>query len=137
MNARKRGHPHHHPDLFIQWMACVHLFLYMPYQQMKGFPQKISLFVPGLQSANYTTLFRRIWDLDFSIQVNPELLCVLEHPIHRVLRDGAYNRNHVFNTIERRENRSGIKTRDDASTRSQGSAYRAKYVQTKPKIGGL
>jgi len=208
MNAGKRGHPFEYPDLFIQWMACIHLFLHMPYRQMEGFTRKLSLFVPGLRSADYTTLFRRIRNLDLSLQVNPEFLsrdvvvavdstgikvtnrgewmrekwrirrgwikvhtmidvetgqilglevtdesvqddslftplldqaeslCGSEHHIHRVLGDGAYDRNHVFNTIEQRKISSGIKTRDDASTRSRGSAYRAECVRMKRNSGG-
>ena len=27
MNAGKRSHPFQYPDLFMQWMACIHLFL--------------------------------------------------------------------------------------------------------------
>jgi len=41
---------------------------------MEGFTRKLSLFVPGLRSADYTTLFRRIRNLDLSFQVNPEFL---------------------------------------------------------------
>ncbi len=208
MNRGKRGHPFQYPHLFIQWMACVHLFLQMPYRQMEGFTRKLRLFIPGLQSADYTTLFRRIRDLDLSLEVDPHLLsrdvivavdstgikvtnrgewmrekwwvhrgwikvhtmvdvktgqilslevtdekaqddpqftslldqaertCGPGYAIHRVLGDGAYDRRHVFNTLEQRGIQSGIKTRENAATCSRGSPYRAECVRKKRKSGG-
>jgi hypothetical protein len=41
---------------------------------MEGFPRKLSLFIPGLRSADYTTLFRRIKDPDLSLKINPRIL---------------------------------------------------------------
>lgn len=55
-------------------MACIHLFLQMPYRQMEGFTRKLSLFIPGLRSADYTTLFHRIKELDLSLNVEPRIL---------------------------------------------------------------
>jgi hypothetical protein len=74
MNRGKRGHPFVYPSLFIDWMACIHIFLQMPYRQMEGFTRKLSIFIPNLQSADYTTLFRRIKLLNLSLIVNTELL---------------------------------------------------------------
>jgi hypothetical protein len=205
MNAGKRGHPYRYPDLFIHWMACVHLFLQMPYRQMEGFTRKLSLFIPGLVSADYTTLFRRIKDLDLSLKVDPSLLSrdviiavdstgikvsnrgewmrekwhvhrgwikvhtmvdaetgqilglevtdetVQDDPlfiplldqaesccgsIRQMLGDGGYDRKHVFNILERRGIRSGIKTRENAATQSRGSPYRAECVRERRKSGG-
>jgi len=65
-----------------------------------------------------------------------ESICGIEHPIHRVLGDGAYDRNHVFNTLERKKIGSEIKTRENAATRSRGSPYRAECVRTKLDSGG-
>jgi hypothetical protein len=205
INAGKRGHPYQYPDLFIQWMACVHLFLQMPYRQMEGFTRKLSLFIPGLQSADYTTLFRRIKDLDLSLSVDPTLSSsevvvavdstgikvtnrgewmrekwqvrrgwikvhtivdiesgqilgleitdetIQDDPlftslldqaesccgsIRQVLGDGGYDRKDVFNILENRGIMSGIKTRENAATRSRGSPYRAECVREKRKSGG-
>jgi len=47
--------------------------------------------------------------------------CGREHLIHQVLGDGGYDRIHVFNTMEKRGIKSGIKTRLNAATRSTGS----------------
>ena len=74
MNQGKRGHPFVYPSLFIDWMVCIHVFLQMPYRQMEGFTRKLSVFIPNLQSADYTTLFRRIKLLDLSLKVNSESL---------------------------------------------------------------
>jgi len=207
MNAGKRGHPFQYPALFIQWMAWIHMFLQMPYRQMEGFTTNLSLIIPGLRSADYTTLFRRIKELDLSLNVNPQILshdvifaidstgikvtnrgewmrekwrvrrgwikvhamidietdqilglevtdesvqddplftplldqalqnCRKPHPIHQVLGDGGYDRIHVFNTMEKRGIKSGIKTRENAATRSTGSPYRAEYVRERVKYG--
>jgi hypothetical protein len=46
MNTGKRRHPFLYPDLFIQWMACVHLFLQMTSRQMEGYTWQLSSFIP-------------------------------------------------------------------------------------------
>ncbi|KUG13300.1 hypothetical protein ASZ90_016389 [hydrocarbon metagenome] len=37
MSSGYHGRPFLYPEPFIQWMACIHLFLQMPYRQMEGF----------------------------------------------------------------------------------------------------
>ncbi len=74
MNAGKRGRPYLYPEPFIAWMACIHIFLLMPYRQMEGFVRSLAAFIPRLTAADYTTLFRRIKLLDLSLTVTPELL---------------------------------------------------------------
>jgi hypothetical protein len=208
MNRGKRGHPYLYPILFMEWMACIHIFLQMPYRQMEGFTRKLSVFIPGLRSADYSTLFRRIKLLNLSVTVNPQMFskdivvavdstgikvsnrgewmrekwkirrgwikvhamidvetnqilglevtdesaqddlmftpllhqtsehCGPEHPIRRVLGDGGYDRINVFNTLEKRKILSGVKTRENAATRSTGSPYRAECVRDRKKSGG-
>ena len=70
-NQGKRGRPFEYPPSFIEWMSYIHLFLQMPYRQMEGFTRKLSEFIPHLKSADYTTLFRRIRDLDLSLNIDP------------------------------------------------------------------
>jgi len=74
MNAGKRGHPFQYPDLFIQWMASIYLSLHVPYRQDgRIHPETLSSF----RDSSLPTMppcFRRIRDLDLSLQVNPELL---------------------------------------------------------------
>jgi hypothetical protein len=209
MNAGKFGRPFHYPEPFIAWMGLIHVFLQMPYRQMEGFTRKLSMFIPSLVSADYTTLFRRIKRLDLSLPVDPSILsrdviiavdstgikvtnrgewmrekwrvrrgwikvhamidvktnqilglevtdesvqddepCIplldqvqqhggREHSIHQILADGAYDRNEIFNTLEKRGILSGIKTRTDAATRSTGSPYRAECVRERVRSGGI
>jgi hypothetical protein len=59
-----------------------------------------------------------------------------EHPVYRVLADGAYDRNELFNTLEQRRITSGIKTRVDAATYSTGSPYRVECVRDRKPMGG-
>ena len=58
-----------------------------------------------------------------------------EHPVYRVLADGAYDRNELFTTLEQRGIASGIKTRVDAATHSTGSPYRAECVRDRNRYG--
>ena len=74
MNAGKPGRPFQYPESFIVWMAQIYTFLHMPYRQMEGFVRKLAIFIPGLQAADYTTLFRRIKSLDLSLEVTSENL---------------------------------------------------------------
>jgi len=41
---------------------------------MEGFTRRLSLFISGLRSADYTTLFRRIKELDLSLNIDPRIL---------------------------------------------------------------
>ncbi len=208
MNEGKRGAPFRYPEPFIAWMARIHVFLQMPYRQMEGFVRNLAPFIPDLKAADYTTLFRRIKDLDPSLPVEPRTLagdvivaadstgikvtnrgewmrekwqvrrgwiklhvmldvetnqvlgleitdesvpddrmfvplldqaqqhCGEEHPVYRVLADGAYDRNELFTLLEQREIASGIKTRADAATHSTGSPYRAECVRDRDRWGG-
>ena len=67
MNKGKYGILFEYPTIFIEWMACIHLCLHMPYRQMEGFVRKFSEYIPHLKSADYTTLFRRIQNLGLSL----------------------------------------------------------------------
>ncbi|GLI45979.1 IS5 family transposase [Methanoculleus bourgensis] len=62
--------------------------------------------------------------------------CGEEHPVYRVLADGAYDRNELFNALEHRGIASGIKTRVNAATHSTRSPYRAECVRNRKRWGG-
>lgn len=51
MDAGKRGRPYRYPEPFIAWMACIHIFLQMPYRQMEGFVRKLAAFIPCLSTS--------------------------------------------------------------------------------------
>ncbi len=53
-----------------------------------------------------------------------------------MLGDGAYDRNKIFNLLEKRGIHAGIKTRTDAATHSTGSPYRAECVRDRIRVGG-
>jgi len=55
--------------------------------------------------------------------------------IKRVLGDGAYDTKDAFNILEKKEIKSAIKTRADASTLARGSPYRAKCVRERKQLG--
>ena len=74
MNAGKRGRPFQYPESFIAWMVSIHVLLQVPYRQADGFVRRLAAFIPGLNAADYTTLFRRIQCLDLPLLVAPELL---------------------------------------------------------------
>jgi len=207
MNQGKRGQPYRYPELFIEWMACVHIFLQLPYRQMEGFTRKLSGYIPGLRSADYTTLFRRISTLNLALNINsgriadtviiaidstgikvtnrgewmrekwkvhrgwikvhaiidvesnqflgievteenvtdeqmfkPLMQRTMENIpnscIGQILGDGAYDRNQIFNFLEKNHIVSAIKTRANASRRSTGSPYRAQCVRYRDELGG-
>jgi transposase len=69
MNKRKNGRPYRYPETFIQFSGLAYSFLHLPYRQLEGFLRALSGFVPGLRSADYTTLWQRISNLELNIQV--------------------------------------------------------------------
>jgi len=204
-NTGKRGHPFIYPGLFIQWMACIHSIFQMPYRQMEGFTTALSKILPGLQSADYTTLFRRIqliplalpetnlgsgdivvavdstgikvtnrgewmremWKIHrgwikahiivdvkskeilgieitneqvgdgevFPILLDQAQSAVRARAISGVLADGAYDQKDIFNRLEKDRIDSRIKIRENASSKSRGSPYRAECAREKGKLG--
>jgi len=69
MNRKKNGAPYKFPDSFILFASVIYSFFRMPYRQLEGFIDKLGTFVPGLISADYTTLHRRISKLAFQIDI--------------------------------------------------------------------
>jgi hypothetical protein len=69
MNKHKNGHPYRYPETFIQFSGLAYAFLHLPYRQLEGFLKALSGFVPGLRSADYTTLWQRITNLEFNIPI--------------------------------------------------------------------
>ena len=69
MNKRKNGRPYRYPETFIQFSGLAYSFLHLPYRQLEGFLRALSGFVPGLRSADYTTLWQRISNLELNIPI--------------------------------------------------------------------
>ena len=68
LNVGKYGRPFEFPDELFYWAAKQHVVLGMPYRQIQGYLERFfrgtSMRVP-----DYTTLFKRIRDLDFDVDV--------------------------------------------------------------------
>lgn len=69
MNKNKNGRPYRYPDTFIQFCGLAYAFLHLPYRQLEGFIQALSGYVPGLRSADYSTLWQRITNLELNIPI--------------------------------------------------------------------
>ncbi|MDM7913022.1 MAG: IS5 family transposase [Methanotrichaceae archaeon] len=78
MNKRKNGRPYRYPQTFIQFCALIYTFMHLPYRQLEGYLRALSGFVPGLRSADYTTLWERIRkeDLDIPLPDNDIVVAV-------------------------------------------------------------
>lgn len=68
MNKNKRGSPFEFPQSFIDFVALLKTVFNLPYRQLQGVVKKLSMYVPGLKSAHYTTLWRRIRATEFELE---------------------------------------------------------------------
>lgn len=76
MNKGKNGRPYIYPNTFIEFSALMYAFLHLPYRQLEGYLSALSGFIPGLRSADYTTLWERIVKLDMGIPVPDDNIVV-------------------------------------------------------------
>lgn len=94
--AGKHCHPFIYPRLFIQWIACIHSIFQMPYRQMEGFTTSLSKMLPGLQPADYTTLFRRIQLIPLALpetnQRNGDIVIDVDSTVIKVTNRGEWMR---------------------------------------------
>jgi hypothetical protein len=60
MNMDKRGSPFQFPQSFVEYTALLKIAFNLPYRQLEGVLSALSQYIPGLQAADYTTLWRRI-----------------------------------------------------------------------------
>jgi transposase len=63
MNRGKRGKPYEYPESLIGFLAFPRYFFRLPYRQEEGFVEALRKFVPKLKVPNYSTICRRINDL--------------------------------------------------------------------------
>ena len=68
MNKNKRGSPFEYPQSFIDFAALLKISFNQPYRQLKGIIKRLSAYIPGLKSADYTTLWRRIRATEFELK---------------------------------------------------------------------
>ena len=65
MNRSKSGRPYKYPDSFFRWLAPLKIFL--DYRALEGFVSGLSKYVPQLEVADYTTIWRRLNSLDYDL----------------------------------------------------------------------
>jgi hypothetical protein len=68
MNKNKRGSPFEFPQSFIEFAALLKITFHLTYRTLQGFLKKLSIYVPGLKSAHYTTLWSRIRATKFELE---------------------------------------------------------------------
>jgi hypothetical protein len=68
MNKNKRGSPFEFPQSFIDFAAFLKIVFNLPYRQLQGVVKKLATHVPGLKSADYTTLWKRIRATEFELE---------------------------------------------------------------------
>lgn len=68
MNKNKRGSPFAFPQSFIEYAAFVKTSFALTYRDIEGVLRGFSGYIPALQSADYTTLWRRIRATAFGIK---------------------------------------------------------------------
>ena len=71
MNDRKRGSPYEFPRSFIEFSSFVKIVFNLPFRQLQGVCNRLSFYVPGLRSADYTTLWRRVRAIEYTIPQQP------------------------------------------------------------------
>ncbi len=76
MNMGKVGRPYEFPESFVKFAALWYEFFHLPYRQLEGALKKLSEFLPELDSADYTTLWHRIQNLDLEIPENEKEMVV-------------------------------------------------------------
>jgi IS5 family transposase len=63
MNRGKRGKPCQYPESLVEFLAFPRYFFRLPFRQEEGFVEALSKFVPELEVPDYSTICRRINDL--------------------------------------------------------------------------
>jgi len=59
MNKRKKGRPYSFPDSFMRFLAFLYI-AFLPYRQLEGFLRGLAKYISKLQTADYTTIFKRL-----------------------------------------------------------------------------
>ncbi|MBU7038625.1 MAG: transposase [Theionarchaea archaeon] len=80
MNVNKRGSPFAFPQSFIAYTVLMKTVFNVPYRQLEGILEKLSQYIEGLTSADYTTLWRRIHEVRF-LYFNQYVLFYCSYPL--------------------------------------------------------
>ena len=96
MNKNKNGHPYRYPETFIQFSGLAYSFLHLPYRQLEGFLSALSGFVPDLRSADYTTLWQRITNLELNNPIpDNEIVVAVDSTGMKVTSRGDWMRENM------------------------------------------
>lgn len=68
MNHNKVGRKFIYPEKFIKWTAIIYQGFNLPYRLLQGYLRKLSTYIPRLEAADYTTLYRRIKDVKLDLK---------------------------------------------------------------------
>jgi len=66
MNEGKRGRPFIFPHSLITFLGFLHV-AFLPYRQMEGFLRKLSQYIPRLRAADYSTICKRMINLELGL----------------------------------------------------------------------
>jgi len=83
MNSKKCGRPFAYADSFIRFTAFLRVAFSLEYRQTEGVLRALSKYVPQIDCADYTTLWRR------SIKLNFTMPKVIKDPSRVVIVDGT------------------------------------------------
>lgn len=97
MNVNKRGSPFAFPQSFIAYTALMKTVFSVPYRQLEGILEKLSQYIEGLTSADYTTLWRRIraTEIEIALQENrdgPDVIVAIDSTGMKVTNRGEWMR---------------------------------------------
>jgi hypothetical protein len=97
INMNKRGSPFAFPQSFIAYTALMKTVFSVPYRQLEGILEKLSQYIEGLTSADYTTLWRRIraTEIEIALQENrngPDVIVAIDSTGMKVTNRGEWMR---------------------------------------------
>jgi len=74
MNMGKEGSRYRYPWSFIKLLGFIHVYFRLPYRQLEGFTRALAKWEPDLKVPDYTTICRRVnnLELDLDPNVDPE-----------------------------------------------------------------
>jgi len=95
MNEGKRGRPFIFPHSLMSFLGFLHV-AFLPYRQMEGFLKKLSQYIPQLCAADYSTICKRMHDLDSELSLQdipPDVVVALDSTGMKVSSRGDWMRH--------------------------------------------
>ena len=95
MNEGKRGRPFIFPQSLMAFLDFLHV-AFLPYRQMEGFLKKLSQYIPQLRAADYSTICKRMHDLNSELSVQdipPDVIVALDSTGMKISSRGDWMRH--------------------------------------------